>query len=191
MLFVRQKFPKSSCGTITSRSLHQYACHSLEKREYVPLWYFCSEGCAEVADENRQRGDDALGITRTESGLAFKPAAASRPSKNALHDHELTWRQYHSNFLVRINIYNWHKHYISSLLDFFGAICTHLLRSHTNLCFSRVRREWHDSLTRGVGFNIGVINEQLLDVTAREVNNSIQANLEPQVSLPFMFYKSS
>ncbi|KAF8336100.1 hypothetical protein F5887DRAFT_988207 [Amanita rubescens] len=133
----------------------QYARNRLKNWEY---------GRAEALTECRK---DASG---TDSGLACKQ------------DHELTWRQFdlaRFNFVANIRSYNWPKHYIDSLFNFFRNVCTHNLRFRNGgerillLYASRVRREWHDSLERGEGFNIGIINERLLDAISEAVHNSI------------------
>jgi hypothetical protein len=135
----------------------EYARNRLKNWEYVPLWYFCPEGRAEALTECRKSTDDAC-----------------------KQDHELTWGQFglaRFNFLANIRSYNWPKHYIDSLFNFFRNVCTHNLRLRNGgerillLYASRVRREWHDSLERGEGFNIGIINERLLDAISEGVHN--------------------
>lgn len=161
----------------------QYACDRLNNWEYVPLWYFCPEGRAEVTEDYGSSGSAG-----TKSSFALKQ------------DHELTWREFdlaRYNFLGNIRAFNWPKRYIDSLSNFFRNICTHNLRFRNNgeqillLYASRVRREWHDSLERGEGFNIGIINEHLLDAILREVYNSFQDNIARQVSFSCLPRKTS
>ncbi|KAF8344405.1 hypothetical protein F5887DRAFT_272669 [Amanita rubescens] len=153
----------------------QYACDRLKNWQYVPLWYFCPEGCAEATEVYSKPTDDASESTRTNSGfVAFKQ------------DHELTWCQFglaRFHFLENTRSYKWPQRYIDSLSNFFRNIFTHNLRFRNDgervllLYASRVRREWHDSLERGEGFNIGIINERLLDAISREVY-SLEHNLQ-------------
>ena len=55
---------------------------------------------------------------------------------------------------------------------------------------ARDRREWHDPLKLGMAFNIGVINESLLQNTYRQLLNQVQLLSLSEVSLslfPFLF----
>ena len=61
----------------------QYTIHRLKNFEYIPLWYFCQEGCRDATEDTTATGSKALGLTKTSNGLAFLPAAAGCPSKCA------------------------------------------------------------------------------------------------------------
>ena len=108
----------------------QYAIHRLKSFEYVPLWYFCPEGCRDAMEDATSMGSEALGLTKTSNGLAFLPAMAGCPSRRALQDHELTWSQFdlaYTSFITHIQTYKWPEHYIEALINFFGNIVVHLL----------------------------------------------------------------
>ena len=169
----------------------QYAIHRLKNFEYIPLWYFCREGCRDATEDASATGSEALGLTKTVNGLAFLPAAAGRPSKRALQDHELTWSQFdlaYTSFITHIQTYKWPEHYVDALINFFGNLVTHPLRREDQghkvllLYASQVRREWHDCLDRDQAFNVGVINEKLLDNIMRQVHNSTQSSIKRQAS---------
>ena len=95
----------------------QYAIHRLKNFEYIPLWYFCQEGCRDAMEDAAAAGSEALGLTKTVNGLAFLPAAAGRPSKRAIQDHELTWSQFdlaYTSFIMHIQTYKWPEHYVDA-----------------------------------------------------------------------------
>jgi hypothetical protein len=109
----------------------QYAIHRLKSFEYIPLWYFCQEGCRDATEDVAATGSEALGLTKTVSGLAFLLAAVGRLSKRALQDHELTWSQFdlaYTSFITHIQTYKWPEHYADALINFFGNLVTHPLR---------------------------------------------------------------
>ena len=53
---------------------------------------------------------------------------------------------------------------------------------------AKVRRQWHDDLSRGEGFNISQINQRLLSAVAEEVWDTIRTDAIKKVSVSQKFY---
>ncbi|KAG0704640.1 hypothetical protein DFH29DRAFT_1037462 [Suillus ampliporus] len=97
-------------GTVVGDTLtphpSQYAIHKLKSFEYVELWYFSPDGCKETSDEAKTNSEDTFGLTRVDDFVALKPVASFKPSRKAIQDHSLEWRQFDlakNSFLLHIN----------------------------------------------------------------------------------------
>ena len=80
-----------------------------------------------------------------------------------------------------------HKH-IQSFAHFYFNIEIKLMRLRPNgervlIAYqAKVRRQWHDDLARGQGFNIAPINQKLLSMIAKEVWDSVRLEAIKKVS---------
>ncbi|KAG6375630.1 hypothetical protein JVT61DRAFT_3198 [Boletus reticuloceps] len=173
----------------------QYAIQKLTVFEYVELWYFSLEGCAEALRNSRSQADDTYGITTAHDVLALRPVAAVRASRNARADHELSFGEFlqaKNVFLKNLTQAAWPDKHVNALAKFFWNIENHPICNNENgnliaLHYaSRIRRRWHDDLKSNPGtvFNISLINETLMNTISFEVNSSIQAKAIRKVS-PF------
>jgi hypothetical protein len=170
--------------------------NKLKNLEYVELAYFTPEGCAQAAEESRSVADEAYGLTKVDGYIAFKPLAAVRASKNITQDKDLTWRQMtmgKNEMLVYMAKLDWPKKHLEALANFFFNLEDHSLRrqahgDHILILFqAKVRREWHDSLDRGQGFNIGKINPTTLRDVQDEYMNKLRLEGLQEVSFSFLF----
>ncbi|KAG1806578.1 uncharacterized protein HD556DRAFT_1188401, partial [Suillus plorans] len=168
--------------TLTPRP-SQYTIHKLKSYEYVELWYFSPDGCKETADEAKSSADGTFGFTKVEDFVALKPVASFKPSRKAIQDHNLEWRQFDmakNSFLLYINKLNWPEKHQRAVTMFFMNIVSHPQRAEPFgerallLYAARVRRDWHDTLTLDNAFDISVFNPTLLKNMAEEVWNKLR-----------------
>ena len=178
----------------------QFAIGKLKSFSYIELWYFTDEGCAEAQVSSRAQSDDAYGLTKVDDLVALKPVASVKASRNVIQDADLTWRQMNvgKNTMLRfMDLCDWPQKHVQSLAHFYFNIELEPMRSHPNgekvlIAYqARVRRQWHDDLSRGLGFNIAPINQKLLSTVAEEVWDMIKLEAIKKVSdIPSLFPSS-
>lgn len=96
-----------------------------------------------------------------------------------------------------MDLCNWPQKHVQSLAHFFFNIELDPMRSRPNgekilIAYqAKVRRQWHDDLSRGLGFNIALINQKLLSTVAEEVWDTIKLDVIKKVSAPLHPFNSS
>jgi hypothetical protein len=170
-----------------------FALNKLENFEFVELWYFTQEGCLDASDTHRTVADEAFGLSKVDGFIALKPIASFKASRSVLRDVDLTWRQMtmgKTSLLHHMARAGWSASHTTALAHFFLNLEMSDYRSRPNgerilLAYqARVRREWHDALKRDEGFNIGIINDNLLRAIADEIWDIIRAEGMKKVSPP-------
>ncbi|KZT18306.1 hypothetical protein NEOLEDRAFT_1065920 [Neolentinus lepideus HHB14362 ss-1] len=155
-----------------------FATHKLEAFEYIELWYFTTEGCLDALSSARSTADNTFGLATEEDVLALRPIAAHKPSKAAIADDKLSWRQMEMGFtgmLAEMESAGWDTQHHGALANLFWNLTNHEYRSrpHGETALityqARIRRHWHDTLKRGEGYNIATINDRLLAAIMDEV----------------------
>jgi hypothetical protein len=168
-----------------------YALNKLESFEYIELWYFTQEGCLDALENHRFQTEDALGFAKVRDTLALKQLSAVKASRNAIKDADLTWRQMTMGricFLQHASAANWPSSHIKSLAEFFLNLEIHPTRNRKHgenillIYQARVRRNWHDQLKRNMGFNIGTMNNSLLQAISEEFWDSLRTESFREVS---------
>ena len=168
----------------------QYAVSRLENREYVELWYFTTEGCKEASKATPTAADDTFGILNTESGLALQSIKATKASRNAIADENLTWEQIMTarhTLLSTVNRINWPEKYSHVLAQFYiglegrkaaGDNPRALISYHAVL-----RRQWHEAMRgRGELFNPSLFNEILFSRIENKLRDEEREELKKQAS---------
>ncbi|KAG2147225.1 hypothetical protein BD769DRAFT_1345936 [Suillus cothurnatus] len=150
----------------------QYAIQKLNNFKYVELWYFSPDGCKEAMKTSRSIADDTFSLAKIDEQLTICPASAFKASRSALPDHELPFSVFlraKNLFLTQANTAKWPQTHIDALALFFWHLENHSIWNNSELgdlvvlhYASRVRLDWHDRLKWDEGFNIGIINENLL-----------------------------
>lgn len=110
-----------------------YALARVASFDYIKLWYFCTEGCADAMVSIRSADDDLLGLVRSDGLTALRPVAAHRASRNALSDKNLTWEQLSFGklqYLKAIYEAGWPEELRSSLANFFVNLESHMPGLH-------------------------------------------------------------
>ena len=70
-----------------------YTLCCLEDFDYVELWYFTQDGCADATQNKCTQNEDTFGLTRSNDMVALRPVSTLKASKNVILDIDLTWRQ--------------------------------------------------------------------------------------------------
>ena len=172
-----------------------FALNKLDHGDYVELWYFTPDGCADAAAHSHSVAEDAFGIAKVDGFMALRPVASFKAAKNVVRDRDLTWRQLSmgkSNFLECATKADWPIAHLRSLALFFAYIEDSPLRNKPNgeqtliVYQAKVRLEWHDSLKRGECFNIAIFNERLLRSIGDDVWENQRAESLREVSKNFL-----
>ena len=175
----------------------QFAIGKLKSFNFVELWYFTDEGCHEAQDSSRAQSDDAYGLTKVDDLVALKPVASLKASRNVVSDTDLTWRQLNvgKNTMLRyMDLCGWPSRHTQSFAHFYFNLELDPMRARPNgekvliIYQAKVRRQWHDDLSRGEGFNISQINQRLLSAVAEEVWDTIRTDAIKKVSVSQKFY---
>ena len=175
----------------------QYAIQKINNFDYVELWYFSPEGCKDASRNPQSIAEDAFGLTKVDDAIALRPLSAFKASRSALADHELSFPSFlraKNSLLTHISKANWPQTHVDALSLFFWHLENHQIRNNSNIgdlailhYASRVRQDWHDSLKREQGFNIGIINEILLHSISEELWDKLRSRLLPQVCRIFTY----
>ncbi|KAF8868765.1 hypothetical protein BD779DRAFT_1382494, partial [Infundibulicybe gibba] len=110
----------------------QFALNKLDAYEYVDLWYFTPEGCAEAARQARAPDGEGFNFAGGLNGerLALKPSSTASPSKNAILDEHLPWHVFTEaryRFIKYIGIAKWPGKLYKDLCAFFMRLESHPL----------------------------------------------------------------
>ena len=169
----------------------QFAIGKLKSFNFVELWYFTDEGCAEAQDTSKAQSDDAYGLTKVDDLVTLKLVASFKASWNVIPDTDLTWRQMNvgKNAMLRfMDLCDWPQKHVQSFTHFYFNIEVDPMRSWPNrekiliTYQAKVRRQWHNDIARGQGFNIAPINQKLLSTVAEEVWDSVRVDMIKKVS---------
>ena len=172
----------------------QYALRRVEDFEYVELWYFTPEGCSDATQHQLTQYDDAFGLTKVDDLVALKSVSSLKASKNVVPDADLSFRQMSmakNAFIPLMSKYHWSDKAINAFAQLFTQLEMHPLRQRefgerALITYqARVRREWHDQLKLGSAFNVGLINEDLLQSIYKELLDKAQVLSLKEVSTPF------
>ncbi|KAG2128895.1 uncharacterized protein EDB93DRAFT_1095808, partial [Suillus bovinus] len=163
----------------------QYVIQKLNSFEYVELWYFSPEGCKEAMRTSRSIADNTFSLTKLDDQLTICPVSAFKASQSAIPDHELSFSvflQAKNLFLMQANTAKWLQTHLDTLALFFWHLENHAIRNNSKLSnlvilhyASRVRLDWHNRLKRDEGFNIGIINETLIQSINEEMWDRVRS----------------
>lgn len=169
----------------------QYALRRIEEFDYVELWYLTPEGCSDTSQNLQTQNDDVFGITKVDDMISLRSVSALKASKNVVPDAQLSFRQVSmakNTFIPLLNKYRWPEKAINGLAQFFTQLEMHPYRQRELgeralvVYQARVRRDWHDRLKQGMGYNIGIINEDLLQSIYRDLLDEAQLQALSEVS---------
>ncbi|KAF8808523.1 hypothetical protein BYT27DRAFT_7337751 [Phlegmacium glaucopus] len=161
----------------------QYALRRIEDFEYVELWYLTPEGCTDATQHQHTQNDDAFGLTKVNDTISLKSVSSLKASKNVVPDTELSFRQMSmakNMFIPLMTRFQWSEKAINAFAQLFTQLELHPYRQREFgeraliIYQARVRREWHDQLKLRSAFNIGVINEELLQSIYKETLDRAQ-----------------
>ncbi|KAF5380198.1 hypothetical protein D9615_006169 [Tricholomella constricta] len=169
-----------------------YALNKLANYEYCELWYFTQEGCEDAQRAQRSEADDAFGMAKIGEMVTLRPVASVQASKRAIQDADLSWEQLYyaqRSFVDYILKAGWPEEHAQALVRFFVHLENSPYINRENgkkilLTYQdRVRRSWMDAMKQSDGpvFNIAIINTELLESIAREMQSTTTADLHRQV----------
>lgn len=183
----------TSVGNYIAPRPAQYALRRIEEFEYVELWYFTPEGCTDATHRQLTQFDDTFGLTKVDDVVSLKAISSIKASRNVIPDAELSFRQVSmakNAFIPLMTKYQWSEKAINAFAQLFTQLELHPLRQRefgerALITYqARVRREWHDQLKLGSAFNIGILNEDLLQSIYKELLDQAQLRSLNEVS-PF------
>lgn len=195
--------PNRSVGRWIKPRPAQYALNKINALDYVELDYFTTRGCDEAAaDANQSLSQDTFGFAQVDGAFTIRPLAAQKASKNIRRDEDLSWEemlQAKNNMLQFMSDSKvWPKDHAETLTGFFVSLELHPRAQYPNgrqallLYQSRVRREWFSALKRDEGFNIEIIEEELLRSYAETVDNQIRdRQIDERVHKAMLAFESS
>ena len=184
--------PGTSVANILISCPLQYAIQKLSVFDYVDLWYFSAEGCAKAAAQCTSQVDDTFSITKTEGTFSLKPFAATKASRNVMLDQHLPFESFlytKNNFLVYAKKAKWPAENIDALSLFFWKLETHTMQKNPLgnqiiLAYAvRIHCDWHDELKVDRGYDISIINDNLMCDIAFEVQLVDQQKMKAKVGL--------
>jgi hypothetical protein len=183
----------TSVGNYIAPRPAQYALRRIEDFEFVELWYFTPEGCSDATQLQLTQHDDTFGLTKVDDMVTLKSISSLKASKNVIPDAELSFRQVSmaKNALIPLMTkYQWTEKSIHAFAQLFTQLELHPFRQREFgeraliIYQARVRREWHDQLKMGTAFNIGTINDDLLQSIYKELLDKAQIQSLNEVSFP-------
>jgi hypothetical protein len=143
------------------------------------------KGCKEAAaDTNKSISHNTLAFTQLSDTFTIHPMAALRPSKHIRNNKDLSWEEMLDaknimlHFMAKSGL--WPAAHAMSIAMFFVNLDCHPRKSQKNgkkalLQYqSHIQCEWFDALKCDEGFNIELIQEDLLRAMAEELNDTIQ-----------------
>ncbi|KAF8817339.1 hypothetical protein BYT27DRAFT_7075248 [Phlegmacium glaucopus] len=170
----------------------QYTLKRIEDFEYVELWYLTPEGCTDATLHQSTQNDNTFGFSKVDDMVTLKSVSSLKASRNVLPNSELSFRQMSmakNVFIPLMMKYQWSEKAISAFAQLFTQLELHPYRQREFgeraliIYRAQVRREWHNQLKLGSAFNIGVINEDLLQSIYKEILDRAQLLSLNEVSL--------
>ena len=137
-----------------------------------------------MTDAIKSSNHDTLTFSQVGDTFAMRPLATLRPSKHVRNDEELSWEDMMDatnimlHFMAKSRV--WQEEHTVCIVIFYVNLDCHPRKGQKNgkqalpLYQSRAWREWFDAFKRGEGFNLALIQDDLLRSLAEEVNNAVQ-----------------
>ena len=112
------------------------ACHvlkQLEKKEFVELWHFTTEGYRDATAIDLATPNDTFGLVNTGNCLVLQTIGAMTTSPKVIGDELLSWVQLteaKTRMMGCLKAYGWKESEISQLILFYLSLDVHPIRSH-------------------------------------------------------------
>ncbi|KAF9791072.1 hypothetical protein BJ322DRAFT_1216552 [Thelephora terrestris] len=167
-----------------------FAMKKIRAKEYIDLWYFTTEGCKE-ANHTVPTTANTYGFLDSETGIAFQPIDAARPSKKAITDEHLCWEQIMTarhTFITAAQQAGWAPETLKAFAEFYINLESLKAEGRSPrpliLYHAVVRRQWHAITNPGAKrFNISRINEKLLNSLENQIRDSDHEALQKQARI--------
>lgn len=172
--------PGTLVASVLIPCLSQFALQKLSIFDFIELWYFSPEGCADTAlKSSKSLSDNTFGLSKVDDMLTVKSVSAMKASCFALADSEFSFKSFlqaKNNFLVYTRRANWPLANLEALTTFFWKIETHPTHIKSSLgnkivltYEAGVCRDWHDLIKTRDRYDISLINENLMHDIAFEI----------------------
>jgi hypothetical protein len=195
--------PQRTVGGFIVPRPSAFALNKLDSLDYVELDYFTTKGCKNAhAEHELTTNHNTYGLTSSGLGdsLALQPLSSLKPSKNIRRDENLSWDEMVTaknnmiHFMSKSKL--WPLSHMECIAKFYVALETHPIRqtTHGNRIVTayagRARREWFDALKRDEGFNLAIIDPDLMKAVADEIKDSSRDEEIAAVSATVYFTKN-
>ena len=170
----------------------QYTVQKLSIFNYVDLSYFSAEGCAEATAQCTSQVDNMFSITKMEGTFSLKPFATTKTSQNIVLDQHLPFESFlytKNNFLVYAKKVKWPAENISALSLFFWKLEIHTMQKNPLgnqiilIYTAHIHHNWHNELKVNRGYDISIINDNLMCDITFEVQLVDQQKMKAKVGL--------
>jgi hypothetical protein len=174
--------PQRAVGGFIIPRPSAFALNKLDALEYVELDYFTTRGCKNAhAEHELSTNHHTYGLLSLGDSLSLQPLSSLRPSKNIRRDEDLSWDEIVTaknnmiHFMSKSKL--WPLSHMECIAKFYVALETHPVRqtSHGNRIIAayagRARCEWFDALRRDEGFNLAIINSELMKSVVDEIKD--------------------
>ena len=174
--------PQRAVGGFIIPRPSAFALNKLDTLEYVELDYFTTWGCKNAhAEHELTMSHNMYGLSSIGDSLALQPLSSLKPSKNVRRDEDLSWDKIVTaknnmiHFMSKSKL--WQLSHMECIAKFYVALETHPIRqsNHGNRIIAayagRAWREWFDALKRDEGFNLAIINPELMKSVADEIKD--------------------
>ncbi|KAF8265902.1 hypothetical protein EI94DRAFT_1702132 [Lactarius quietus] len=159
-----------------------YALGKIHTWEYIELDYFTTKGCREAAETNWSTGHDTIALTLLRGTITSGPLAA-KPSRHVQMDKELSWEEMFDAKNILLHFMDksrvWPIAHSECVANSFINLKVHLRKLQMNgkkaliVYQACAHRKWFNALQCKQGFNLAIIQEELLHSIASEVNEGI------------------
>ena len=171
-----------------------FALNKLQQFKYIELNYFAPKGCSNAhAEHEKTANNDTFSITWVNEIIILQLISSLKTSKDICRDKDLPWdemimaKNMMLHFITKSRV--WQKEHVHSLVAFFVVLKNHPMHyqelgNKTILHYiSCVCQEWFDPLKRNKGFNLQLINEDLMWQIADEVKDTARTEELCEVSI--------
>ena len=100
----------------------------LEKKEFMELWHFTTEGCREAAAIDLATPNDTFSLVDTGNGLVLQTIGATTTSTKVIRDEHLSWVQLTEakmRMIGCLKLCGWNEGEISQLVLFYLSLDVH------------------------------------------------------------------
>ena len=175
--------PQRTVGGFIVPHPSAFALNKLDGLDYVELDYFTTKGCKNAhAEHELTTNHNTYDLSTQGDTLALQPLSSLKPSKSIRRDKNLSWEEMVTaknnmiHFMSKSKL--WPQSHMECIAKFYVALETHPIHqtTHGNCIITvyagRARHEWFDALKRDEGFNLAIIDPDLMKAIADEIKDS-------------------
>ena len=155
----------------------------LEKKDFVELWHFTSEGCSDAATMDLATPNDTFGLVDTENCLVLQMIGATTTSPKVIRDKYLSWVQLtkaKTRMIGCMKSCRWNKSKISQLVLFYLSLDVHPICARPYGLEAvmhyqeQVHCDWTSNIKNGTPYQITQVNNKLIKEFREQIGSEIQ-----------------